>query len=282
MFCQKCGKEVTGNFCENCGTAVNTSQPVPQPETQTEVQPPVQQPYAPQATPTELPKKVKQPIYKKWWFWVIIVFALIIVIASFGGGDDTDGDASTSISKDAVTQSADTTNDRTKVTVVDFSAMSETEIEKWAETNNVRCVVTTIYSDTVPAGNIIEQSEQANSTVSEGDIIYVKFSKGKKPSVEYQNALIKAESYSKTMHMSKKGIYDQLTSEYGEGFSADAAQYAIDNLQTDYKANALAKAKSYQENMHMSKNAIYEQLISEYGEQFTKEEAQYAIDHLND
>ncbi len=32
------------------------------------------------------------------------------------------------------------------------------------------------------------------------------------------------------MHMSKAGIYDQLTSEYGEGFEADAAQYAIDNL----------------------------------------------------
>ncbi len=30
------------------------------------------------------------------------------------------------------------------------------------------------------------------------------------------------------MHMSKAGIYDQLTSEYGEGFEADAAQYAID------------------------------------------------------
>lgn len=30
--------------------------------------------------------------------------------------------------------------------------------------------------------------------------------------------------------MSKKGIYDQLTSEYGEAFPADAAQYAVDNL----------------------------------------------------
>ena len=82
------------------------------------------------------------------------------------------------------------------------------------------------------------------------------------------------------MHMSKAGIYQQLTSEYGEGFSAEDAQYAIDNLNADYKANALAKAKSYQENMHMSKSRIYEQLISEYGEGFTTEEAQYAIDNL--
>ena len=97
---------------------------------------------------------------------------------------------------------------------------------------------------------------------------------------EYQNALAKAESYSETMHMSKQAVYDQLTSEYGEQFSEEAAQYAIDNIKANWKANALEKAKDYQETMHMSKNAIYDQLISEYGEKFTKEEAQYAIDNL--
>lgn len=33
---------------------------------------------------------------------------------------------------------------------------------------------------------------------------------------EYRSALNKAQSYSDLMHMSKAGIYDQLTSEYGE------------------------------------------------------------------
>ena len=47
---------------------------------------------------------------------------------------------------------------------------------------------------------------------------------------EYKNALKKAEQYSSIMHMSKQGIYDQLTSEYGEKFTAEEAQYAIDNL----------------------------------------------------
>ena len=70
--------------------------------------------------------------------------------------------------------------------------------------------------------------------------------------------------------------------EYGEKFQADAAQYAIDNLQADFKTNALEKAKSYQNTMSMSKSAIYEQLISQYGEKFTEEEAQYAIDNLYD
>jgi hypothetical protein len=79
--------------------------------------------------------------------------------------------------------------------------------------------------------------------------------------------------------MSKQGIYNQLTSEYGEQFSAEAAQYAIDNLQADWNKNALEKAKEYQA-MDMSPNAIYDQLISEYGENFTEDEAKYAVENL--
>ena len=98
---------------------------------------------------------------------------------------------------------------------------------------------------------------------------------------EYKSALVKAESYAENMHMSKAAIYDQLVSEYGEQFSEDAARYAVNHIDVDWKANALAKAESYQTNFSMSPNAIYDQLISEYGEQFTPEEAQYAIDHLS-
>ena len=97
---------------------------------------------------------------------------------------------------------------------------------------------------------------------------------------EYKAALSKAEIYAQTMNMSKAAIYDQLTSELAEGFPEEAAQYAIDNLEWDWKANALAKAKIYAETMAMSDSAIYEQLISEVGEKFTAEEAQYAVDNL--
>jgi len=99
---------------------------------------------------------------------------------------------------------------------------------------------------------------------------------------EYKTALRKAEQYAKVMYMSKAGIYDQLTSEYGEKYAPEAAQYAIDNMQADWNANALNKAKSYQETMSMSPEAIRDQLTSEAGEKFTPEEADYAIQHLND
>lgn len=96
----------------------------------------------------------------------------------------------------------------------------------------------------------------------------------------YEAALKKAQAYD-MMHMSKRGIYDQLVSEYGENFPADAAQYAVEHLIADHQVSALAKARSYRDMMHMARAAIYDQLVSEYGERFTPEEAQYAIEHLD-
>ena len=42
--------------------------------------------------------------------------------------------------------------------------------------------------------------------------------------------LLKANRYLDTMHMSKKAVYDQLVSEYGEQFEPAEAQYAVDHL----------------------------------------------------
>ena len=117
-----------------------------------------------------------------------------------------------------------------------------------------------------------EAKESVESKTSEA--------KEDKVPIEYQNALAKAKSYIKTGYFSKTGLYNQLTSEYGEKFPAEAAQYAMDNLDVDYNKEALEAAESYQKNMQMSNDAIYDQLTSEAGEGFTAEEAQYAIDNL--
>lgn len=97
---------------------------------------------------------------------------------------------------------------------------------------------------------------------------------------EYISALIKGQEYADRMYMSKKAIYNQLTSDYGEKFSSDAANYAIANIKANWNKNALHKAKEYQEEQNMSPDAIYDQLTSDYGEQFTPDEANYAIQHL--
>jgi hypothetical protein len=99
-------------------------------------------------------------------------------------------------------------------------------------------------------------------------------------SSEFKAALKKAQTYSDRMHMSKQGLYNQLTSAYGEKFPEDAAKYAIENINVDWNKNALEKAKSYATKMHMSKQGVYDQLVSEFGEKFLPEEAQFAVDNL--
>lgn len=42
--------------------------------------------------------------------------------------------------------------------------------------------------------------------------------------------LMQSRSYQSTMDMSPSAIYDQLISEYGEKFTKEEAQYAVDNL----------------------------------------------------
>lgn len=167
-----------------------------------------------------------------------------------------------------------------KVEKVEVADLSQTDAQAWCDQNGFQLSKEEDFSDSIAQGGFISQSPQAGTQLEKGSTVTVHYSKGKEPTMEDKNALVKAESYSSMMHMSKAAIYDQLTSSYGEGFPAESAQYTVDHLVADYKANALEKAKDYQTSMNMSRSAIYEQLTSSYGEKFTAEEAQYAVDHL--
>jgi hypothetical protein len=126
---------------------------------------------------------------------------------------------------------------------------------------------------TIPTGITTPTDPQPTTTSTNGQ-----------PTVptEYKSALYQAAQYSDIMHMSKRGVYAQLVSEYGGKFSPEAAQYAIDYMLADWNANALVTAKTYQDVMKMSPASIHDQLVSEYGGKFTQAEADYAIQHLND
>jgi len=273
MFCKYCGEQIDtdSKVCPKCGKLL-TEEAVP-----VEIQVP------------------EQPKWLTWLTWIALVFCpplgilllwfanqhlkpakkiiLTIIFMVWAGiyySDSDSADKANKVSK----------NNAVKVTLADFSTMSGEQAESWCETNKLNCNVRSEYSDTVAKGALVRQSSASGASIAEGSIVNIIYSLGKEPSMEFKNALNKAESYSTIMHMSKRAIYDQLVSPHGEGFQKDAAQYAVDNLKADYKANALAKAKDYSEAMSMSKNAIFDQLISEYGEKFTRAEAQYAVDNL--
>ncbi|KRM31982.1 prophage superinfection immunity protein [Ligilactobacillus acidipiscis DSM 15836] len=127
-------------------------------------------------------------------------------------------------------------------------------------------------------------SDDDESTASDAKTGQKQSSSKKKDNVpaEYRAAQRKGQTYADTMNMSKAGIYDQLTSDAGEGFPQKAAQYAVDHIKVNYNKNALEKAKDYREEQDMSNDSIHEQLTSEAGEQFTSQEADYAIQHIDD
>lgn len=96
--------------------------------------------------------------------------------------------------------------------------------------------------------------------------------------MEYRQALRSAESYLSFSGFSYDGLYDQLTSEYADNFSPEAARYAVDNVNADWNAEAVESAESYLEFSGMSPDGLYDQLTSEYADKYTPEQAQYAVD----
>ena len=91
---------------------------------------------------------------------------------------------------------------------------------------------------------------------------------------ESKNALSTAKSYLSYKGFSKTGLYDQLIF---ERYPAEAAQFAIDNIKTDWNENALKTAKDYLNYSSFSDSGLYDQLIFEG---YTAEEAQYAINNI--
>ena len=97
---------------------------------------------------------------------------------------------------------------------------------------------------------------------------------------EYEQALKSAQNYVDTLHFSRQGLKQQLTSEYGSGFSEEAAEYALEHVDVDYYQEAVEAAESYLDTMSFSRDELKQQLTSEYGSGFTEEEAEYALDQV--
>lgn len=168
------------------------------------------------------------------------------------------------------------------IVIPDFSTMSKQDAINWLKEREMKYNIEEEYSDTISENGFIKQSEKANTEDLKKYRITLTYSKGRRPTQSELNALKKAQSYSDHQFMSKNRLYQQLTSSYGEGFSPEDAQYAIDHVKADWNYNALQKGKSYYTRQNMSKSRVYEQLVSPYGEDFTPEQAQYAVDHLDD
>jgi hypothetical protein len=95
-----------------------------------------------------------------------------------------------------------------------------------------------------------------------------------------ENALASAEDYLDLAGFSEEGLFQQLSSPAGDGYSEADARYAVDHVDADWNAEAVEAAEDYLEISPMSKDALIEQLSSPAGDNFTPEQAQYAADKV--
>lgn len=95
-----------------------------------------------------------------------------------------------------------------------------------------------------------------------------------------RRALQSAESYLAMGGFSKQGLYEQLSSSAGEGFTPTEAQYAVDHVDADWNQEAVQAARSYLQTSPMSRAELIDQLSSSAGEGFTYEQALYAVNKV--
>lgn len=188
----------------------------------------------------------KKLLSRRWWSWAIIIFLVIgwfTALTSEADQHDKEYNARVHQTTRKSNRRKTTTNKKPKKKV-DKSTKKESKSSKRSMS------VSNSKKDNVPR--------------------------------EYKNALLTLIDYQNSFgDMSYKGLYDQLTSDAGEGFTSEAANYALCHVKIDYNKNALKCAKDYEKTEHLSTAELREQLISDAGEKFTPEQAQYAIQHLD-
>ena len=101
-----------------------------------------------------------------------------------------------------------------------------------------------------------------------------------------EEAVASAQSYLEYSSFSRMGLIEQLSSEYGDGYTEEEATSAVDYLEqnglVDWDQEAIEAAQSYLKNLEFSHDGLIEQLTSEYGEYFTQEQAEQAVAYIED
>ncbi len=96
-----------------------------------------------------------------------------------------------------------------------------------------------------------------------------------------RNALKSARNYLKFTAFSRDRLIEQLSSDYGDNYSIEDAEFVVSyleqNNQVDWNEQAYKAAKTYMEYTGFSRDGLYEQLAGEYGDKFTPEQAEYAL-----
>ncbi|WP_447928735.1 Ltp family lipoprotein [Vreelandella sp. EE27] len=89
------------------------------------------------------------------------------------------------------------------------------------------------------------------------------------------NAVRSAQLYLSIQGFSRTGLIEQLSSEFGDGYSVSDATAAVDSLNVDWDQQAVKSARLYLSIMGFSCQGLIEQLLSSYGDSYTASQAAY-------
>lgn len=92
-----------------------------------------------------------------------------------------------------------------------------------------------------------------------------------------EQAIGKAQEYLSFKAFSRAGLIEQLSSEYGSGFSKADATYAVDHITVNWNEQAAKAALEYLAVTHFSRSGLIEQLESSFGSGFTHAQAVYGV-----
>lgn len=99
---------------------------------------------------------------------------------------------------------------------------------------------------------------------------------------EQQHAYKAGLNYLDFKGFSKQGLIDQLSSEYGDGYPVDVAEFAVNKIEergeVDWVEQAKRSAQDYLDFSDFSKQGLIDQLSSEYGDKYTVEQATEAVE----
>ncbi|WP_263117871.1 Ltp family lipoprotein [Cellulomonas fimi] len=256
----------------------------------------------PSQGPTPALAVQEDPAAKKPWFrrtWVLVTAGVVVFLVVFGavaGLGDSGDEAAPGGTPAASTVAEESASDRIEVPDVGGMSLADAvaaleavgltsdtigdagEVESQSPSSGVEVEPGTQVMLTVVDHAAQEAAEAAAQAEAEAAAAAAEAAKG---TLSQQNAYRAAQSYLSYTAFSRAGLIDQLTSEYGEGYPPEDAEFAVARLEAeggvDWNAEAAEAAASYLEYSAFSRQGLLEQLTSEYGEQFTPEQAEYGV-----
>jgi hypothetical protein len=184
-----------------------------------------------------------------------------------------------STTRDAVTLRGTVSDPKAKVHVKGATDV-RVEGKRWAADVDIRAVGTNMYRvvATRPGSTTGRTGAEVVRKRSAAELAVIR--RERAAARAGRRALASAEGYLEYAAFSKQGLFEQLSSDYGEGFTEAEAQYAVDHVDADWNKEAVESARSYLEHSPMSRDGLIEQLTSSYGEGFTYEQAVYAVNKV--